>query len=89
MYLAYDILVKDPSLPVVNVSSKDNPSYLPAEVCEVRPGQAAGMKLSSSQTQQMIRFAVRRPFLNARSIVTSGGQLLGFQPTNATLVGRI
>ncbi|RYP80553.1 hypothetical protein DL769_002401 [Monosporascus sp. CRB-8-3] len=53
----YNIMVKDPKLPVINVATKDSPSYLPAEVCEVRPGQPAGTKLSSSQTQQMIRFA--------------------------------
>ena len=43
-------------------------------------------KLSPAQTQQMIRFAVRRPTDNARAIVTSGGRLLGFDPKNATLV---
>jgi hypothetical protein len=83
---AYNILVKDPALPVINVPGRDNPSYLPAEVCEVRPGQPAGAKLSSLQTQQMIRFAVRRPIHNAQSIVTAGGRLLGFEPTNSTLV---
>lgn len=86
MLSAYNITVKDPTLPVVNVASKDNPSYLPAEVCEVRPGQPAVAKLSAAQTQQMIRFAVRRPIHNTQSIVTSGGRLLGFAPTNPTLV---
>lgn len=81
----HNITVKDLSLPVINVGTKDNPSYLPVDVCEVRPGQPAGAKLSASQTQQMIRFAVRRPIQNAQSIVTGGGGLLGFQPSNATL----
>ncbi|KAI0902933.1 putative RNA interference and gene silencing protein [Ustulina deusta] len=80
----YNIVVQDPTLPVINVGGKENPSYLPAVVCHVRPGQPAGTKLSPSQGQQMIRFAVRRPAQNARSIVTSG-QLLGIEPTNATL----
>src|SRR4051794_38527460 len=88
-FLAYNITIQDPTLPVVNVTTRDNPSYLPAEVCEVRPGQPAGTKLSPAQTQQMIRFAVRRPFHNAQSIVTSGGRLLGFEPTNPTLVRAI
>jgi eukaryotic translation initiation factor 2C len=86
MFLAYGITVKDPALPVINVATKDSPSYLPVDVCDVRPGQPAGAKLSSAQTQQMIRFAVRRPVHNAQSIVTSGGRLLGFEPLNATLV---
>jgi len=89
MILAYNITVKDPSLPVINVSGKDNPSYLPVDVCEVRPGQPAGTKLSGAQTQQMIRFAVRRPLQNAQSIVASGGRLLGLDPANPTMVCKI
>ncbi|KAI1355074.1 RNA interference and gene silencing protein [Xylaria sp. FL0043] len=80
----YNIAIQDPALPVINVGGKDNPSYLPAAVCHVMPGQPAGTKLSPSQGQKMIRFAVRRPAQNARSIVTSG-QLLGFDPTNTTM----
>ncbi|KAI0812108.1 putative RNA interference and gene silencing protein [Xylaria sp. FL0064] len=80
----YNIVIQDPALPVINVGGKDNPSYLPAAVCHVMPGQPAGTKLSPSQGQKMIRFAVRRPAQNARSIVTSG-QLLGFDPTNTTM----
>jgi hypothetical protein len=34
----------------------------------------------------MIRFAVRKPAQNAQSIATSGTQMLGFNPTNSTLV---
>ncbi|KAI1273975.1 putative RNA interference and gene silencing protein [Xylaria sp. FL0933] len=80
----YNIVIQDPALPVVNVGGKDNPSYLPAAVCHVMPGQPARTKLSPLQGQKMIRFAVRRPAQNARSIVTSG-QLLGFDPTNTTM----
>ncbi|KAI1182530.1 RNA interference and gene silencing protein [Nemania serpens] len=81
----YDIVVQHPELPVVNVGTKDNPSYLPAAVCHVRPWQPAGAKLSPNQGQQMIRFAVRQPAQNARSISSTSGPLLGFEPTNATL----
>ncbi|KAI0481304.1 RNA interference and gene silencing protein [Xylariaceae sp. FL0804] len=81
----YNITLQDLSCPVINVATKENPVYLPAEVCIVRPGQPARAKLSGPQTQQMIKFAVRRPINNARSVVTSGRQLLGFDPTNPTL----
>jgi hypothetical protein len=87
--LAHNIVVRDTTLPVINVATKENPSYLPVDVCEVRLGQPAGTKLSISQTQQMIRFAVRRPINNAQSIVTSGGRLLGFEPSNPTLVRTV
>jgi eukaryotic translation initiation factor 2C len=80
------IKIKDPRLPVINVGSRDNPSYLPADVCLVLPGQQSNSKLTPQQTQLMIRFAVRKPNQNAQSIVTSGPQLLGFDPNNPTLV---
>ncbi|KAL1868840.1 hypothetical protein Plec18167_008145 [Paecilomyces lecythidis] len=81
----HNINLRHPELPVVNVGSRDNPMYLPAEVCEVRAGQAANAKLSSKQTQNMITFAVRRPVDNAESIVTSGVRMLGLNSANPTL----
>ncbi|EDN10395.1 hypothetical protein HCAG_06198 [Histoplasma mississippiense (nom. inval.)] len=76
------------AFPVVNVGSKEKPSYLPAEVCQVLPGQPANAKLSPNQTQNMIRFAVRRPVENATSIVTNGTKVLGVAPQlNPLLAG--
>jgi hypothetical protein len=73
-------------MPVVNVGSKQNPSYLPAQVCDVIGGQHTSTKLSPVQTQNMIRYAVRPPEQNARFIATSGVNLMGLEPTNSTLV---
>ncbi|KKA19108.1 Qde2-like protein [Rasamsonia emersonii CBS 393.64] len=70
----------DPNVPVINVGTRQNPSYLPAEVCIVEPGQPANTKLSPQQTQKMIQFAVRSPGENADSIVNNGTQVLGIQP---------
>ncbi|KAI1269183.1 RNA interference and gene silencing protein [Xylariaceae sp. FL1019] len=81
----YSITIKDPTLPVVNIGRKDDPAYVPAQVCRVRAGQPAGTRLSSSQTQQMITFAVRRPNDNLQSIEMPCRRLLGFEPTNSTL----
>ena len=76
-------------MPVINVGTRQNPSYLPADVCIVVPGQPSVAKLSPTQTQQMIRFAVRKPAQNAHSIVTRGAQVLGIEPsTNAILVSK-
>lgn len=58
--------------PVVNLGTDKNPSYFPAEVCVVLPGQSAMAKLSGDQTRNMIKFAVRGPWLNAESIVKDG-----------------
>ncbi|KAM5451878.1 hypothetical protein MaudCBS49596_003706 [Microsporum audouinii] len=67
----------DKRSPVINVGTATNPSYLPAEVCIVEPGQAIKSKLSPAQTQRMISFAVRRPKENAENIVTGGAEIIG------------
>lgn len=73
-------------MPVVNVGNRQNPSYLPVEVCIVEPGQPAGAKLTSNQTRNMLNFAVRTPALNAQSIVRQGSQVLGLAGENPILV---
>ena len=71
----------------MNVGNKEKPTYLPAEVCLVEPGQPAGLKLSSNQTRNMLNFAVRQPAQNAQSVVTKGAQVLELGPSaNETLV---
>jgi eukaryotic translation initiation factor 2C len=67
-------------LPVINVGNREHPSYLPAEVCVVLPGQTIKRRLSPEQTQQMITFACRRPNENGTSIVTDGKAVLGLNP---------
>lgn len=75
----------DREMPVVNVGNRQNPSYLPVDVCFVEPGQPAGSKLTPNQTRNMLSFAVRAPALNAQSIVQQGSQVLGLTG-NSTLV---
>ena len=86
--LEYNIKA-DPRFPVVNVGNKENPSYLPAEVCQVEPGQPAGAKLAPNQTRNMLNFAVRGPAENARSIVAKGPETLSLSPPNETLVRTV
>lgn len=82
----YNITCSD-NYPVVNVGTDKNPSYLPAEVCIVLSGQNAMAKLSGEQTRNMIKFAVRGPWLNAMSIVTDGLSTGGLSTdTNPLLV---
>lgn len=72
--------------PVVNVGNRDHPSYLPAEVCMILPGQTIKRRLSPDQTAQMITFACRRPWENANSIVSDGKAVLGLRSgSNPTL----
>jgi eukaryotic translation initiation factor 2C len=67
----------DPKWPVVNVGSRDRPSYLPAEVCEALPGQQMRRKLGPDETRAMIEFACRKPKANADNILQDGQSVLG------------
>ncbi|EIW78043.1 Piwi-domain-containing protein [Coniophora puteana RWD-64-598 SS2] len=68
-------------LPVVDISGPNsrNAIIVPAELCEIEPGQMYG-KLSDKETASMIRYACRRPIENATSIVNEGFPSLGFTP---------
>ncbi|RKF56155.1 Protein argonaute 12 [Erysiphe neolycopersici] len=73
----YPNITLDPVNPVVNVGNSEHPSYLPAEVCHVLPGNKVNRRLSPRQTQEMIKMACRTPYENAESIVRDGKSLLG------------
>ena len=85
-YAAYNVRINDTRLPVINVGNRENPVYLPLQVCYVLPGQPSKSKLDPGQTQQMIRFAVRRPMENATSIVNNGLQTAGLSPDSNPLL---
>ena len=77
------------TLPVVNVGTVEKPSYLPAEVCQIGPCEPFRKELSPEQTKNMIRFAVRKPADNARSLVQEGVALLNLnQSANPTHVSN-
>ncbi|KKK13654.1 hypothetical protein AOCH_005111 [Aspergillus ochraceoroseus] len=80
--------IANPDLAVVNVGTRQNPSYLPPEVCVVVPGQSSNSKLDPAQTQGMIQFAVRKPWENAASIVNEGLQVSGLSSQTNILLGR-
>lgn len=51
------------------------------------PGQNSQLKLDPAQTQQMIRFAVRKPLENVNSITQEGVRTVGLLPqANVNLV---
>ncbi|KAI1386230.1 Piwi-domain-containing protein [Hypoxylon trugodes] len=79
-YQVHKITITNPRMPVVNVGNRENPSYLPAQVCKVLPGQPAKAKLDPDQTSSMIKFAVRPPSDNATSIMNKGRQTAGLAP---------
>ncbi|KAI0195172.1 ribonuclease H-like domain-containing protein [Xylaria flabelliformis] len=78
----YRIRIQDPALPVINVGTGEDPSYLPAELCDIVPGQRTTHSLSATQTTKMIDFAVRGPAANAESIVSVALSTAGISEGN-------
>ncbi|CAG8131652.1 unnamed protein product [Penicillium olsonii] len=65
--------------PIVNVGSRDHASYLPAELCEIVPGQIFGGTQSGGMSSNMIKFSCRRPPQNYDSIMKDGMDILGIE----------
>lgn len=83
---AYNRVLQKPELPVVNCGNRENPMYLPPEVCVVVSSQPSKAKLDSGQTQQMIRYAVRKPWENAVSIAEQGIEITGLDGNSNMLL---
>lgn len=79
-------LQKAQSLPLVDVGSPGKATYLPAEICEIEPGEPHFGKLSPTETQQMLALASRRPAVNAAHIVHQGLPKLGLAGAGASPV---
>lgn len=76
--IAYNRRLKAAStVPVVNVGNNQKPVYLPAEVCEVLPGQVYGGDQHPKMLQNMIKFSCRRPPQNYASIMKEGLEIMG------------
>lgn len=71
------------------MGTRDQPTYLPPEYCIVVPGQPARSKLTPGQTQQMIRFAVRKPQENMASIIGQGISTSGLSPQTNPLLASL
>ncbi|KAF1957056.1 Piwi-domain-containing protein [Byssothecium circinans] len=79
-FRTHGITLKFPQAPLVNYGAKDNPKWIPAELCTVLGGQLARRLLQGDQTRRMIEFAARRPFDNAQSIEQDGLQVTKIKP---------
>ncbi|KAF1931392.1 Piwi-domain-containing protein [Didymella exigua CBS 183.55] len=76
----YNITLSVAQAPVVNYGTKEDPKWIPAELCTILPGQFAKRLLLGPQTSEMIRFAARRPHENAASITGPGLQVAKINP---------
>lgn len=76
----YNITLSAAQAPLVNYGTTNAPMWIPAELCDILPGQLAKRLLLGPQTSEMIRFAARRPNQNAESIVGDGKKVTGIEP---------
>uniref|UniRef100_A0A1Y1JTB3 Argonaute linker 1 domain-containing protein n=1 Tax=Photinus pyralis TaxID=7054 RepID=A0A1Y1JTB3_PHOPY len=70
--------------PVLNLGTSKRPTFFPAEVIEIQPGQCVKAKLTGEETTVMLAFACRTPYENALSISSDARKVLQYDD-NATL----
>ncbi|KAI5116017.1 hypothetical protein M0805_004388 [Coniferiporia weirii] len=84
--MKYKIKLQYPDIPLIDVGGVKS-NLLPAEVCQILPGQPFRGKLTDEHTAQMILHACKPPNVNARTIVGPGLQSLGFRTDEQPLPG--
>ncbi|OTA85831.1 hypothetical protein M434DRAFT_376742, partial [Hypoxylon sp. CO27-5] len=78
-YQKYNIGL-DNTLPVINVGTRESPTYLPAEHCEVLPGQKVKIDIDRiEKVKKMTEVAVRDPWRNALDIENHGLRTIGLR----------
>ncbi|KAF8637180.1 hypothetical protein AX17_002993 [Amanita inopinata Kibby_2008] len=87
----YKMKLKHPAdLPVVslgeiNKNGRKDQIWVPAEMCDIIPGNARRGKLNEKETASMIRYACNPPAYNADAIVGAGLPKLGLSQNASTL----
>ena len=81
----YNVTLNAPDAWLLNCGSRQNPVWIPPELCEVMPGQAFRGALNEYQTSQMIQVAARPPGENARRIAKGADKVLKFQGNKPSL----
>jgi hypothetical protein len=72
-------------LPIVDVGGPGRPNYIPAELCDIEPGEPHLGKLGPKETSDMLRVASRRPAENTTIIMENGLPRLGYKPSTSVL----
>lgn len=73
------------TLPLIDIGNSEKPVYVPAELCTIERGEPYFGRLGRDETSSMIRYASRRPAVNAQLIVERGLPRLGYTPTTPVL----
>uniref|UniRef100_K3X8F2 Piwi domain-containing protein n=1 Tax=Globisporangium ultimum (strain ATCC 200006 / CBS 805.95 / DAOM BR144) TaxID=431595 RepID=K3X8F2_GLOUD len=64
----YNVTLRFPNLPAVNIGGRKKPTYLPIEVCEVAPGQRCS-NINDLDTAEIIRQTSQKPNLRQENIM--------------------
>ena len=81
----YNVTLKTPKAWLLNCGSRQNPVWIPPELCKVMPGQAFRGALNEYQTSQIIQVAARPLGENARRIANGADKVLEFQGNKPSL----
>ncbi|KAF9883858.1 hypothetical protein FE257_002701 [Aspergillus nanangensis] len=73
----YGIEIQDSSLPVLNVGSPSNPSYMPPQVCWLLPNQLSRAPLTAVQTQRLSNICTRNNHDGATNLGRELSRILG------------
>ncbi|KAI1090938.1 Piwi-domain-containing protein [Rostrohypoxylon terebratum] len=74
--------------PIVNVGSRQRPTYLLPELCTVMPGQRARTEASPDQTAKMIRLSVRASWEEVQDITENGLEAVGLSTNTNAMMGQ-
>ncbi|KAH8115536.1 Piwi domain-containing protein [Phellopilus nigrolimitatus] len=67
------------NLPVINVGNKVKDNFVPAEFCEIEPGQPFAGILSGSEAAGMTKYSINPPYIDAKAITEQGIEVLGLR----------
>lgn len=71
----------------MNIGNRTKDTFVPAELCEIEPGQPFNDKLNEYETAEMIKHACNPPPVNAAAITQQGLGLLGLRDGEGPMEG--
>ena len=72
-------------LPIIDVGGPGRSNYIPAELCDIEPGEPHLGKLGSKETSDMLKVASRKAAENTAIIMDNGLPRLGYKPSTSVL----
>ena len=81
--------IKAPNLPVVDLGLRDEPCWVPPELCTVLPDQPYGPKLPGDRKREMMDFAMGNLGLGDSNKMSTALGNLGFSRKQSTLVSDL